>query len=257
MTTLDSARELVWAAHPELLAIGASGPAPLRAVIRTGSVVGVDLGVEHYWGIQITAGLRPPEPNDAASAMQWCRERDRGQGWCVSLPEALADSSPWSEMEQADPLTMWAIDVDTAARLPLTPRDDLELLSDPTLADVRAAYGGWMADMTLAKQLVRHEDRERRDRRFIVARLNGEPVGCAFIWWAGGTGYLSGIGVVERLRGQGIGHTLSTAAAHVAARGVEGKAPQIVWMHATEEGAALYERMGFVKIDTEAQLTPR
>jgi GNAT superfamily N-acetyltransferase len=257
VTTSDRVRELVWAAHPELLAIGASGPAPLRGVIRVESVVAVDLGVEHPWGLPVTAGLSLPRPSDATAAMQWCRGRDRGQGWCVSLPEELVGSSPWSELEPVERLTMWAMDVDTSAGLPLTPIDGLELLSSPTLGEVLAAYGGWMADMTLAQQLVIPEDIERPDRRFIVARLDGEPVGCAFVWWAGRTGYLSGIGVVERLRGRGIGHALSTAAAHVAARGVRGIAPQVVWMHATDEGAALYSRMGFTKIDTEVQLVPR
>jgi ribosomal protein S18 acetylase RimI-like enzyme len=255
--TVERTRELVWAAHPELLAIGASGRAHNRAVTRVGPVVAVDLGVDHHWGLQVTAGLHLPAREDAEAAMQWCRARDLGHGWCVSLPEGLVGSEPWSHLEPVERLTMWAMDVDAAARLPLTPPEGLELDDNPSLADVHASYGGWMDDTTLAHQLVGPDDMNRTDRRFIVARRDGAPVGCAFVWWAAGTAYLSGIGVVEQLRGQGIGHALSTAAARLSVSDVRGTDAQVVWMHATDEGAALYSRMGFTTVDTEIQLVPR
>jgi hypothetical protein len=33
--------------------------------------------------------------------------------------------------------------------------------------------------------------------------------------------------------------------------------PDLVWMHATREGAALYGAMGFQHVDTHLQLGPR
>jgi GNAT superfamily N-acetyltransferase len=249
-------RERIWAAHPELLALGASGPSPSRAIVRIGPIVGVDFGVDEYWGVQITSGMHLPDPDAARAAMEWARSRDRGSGWCASVPAALVAQGPWAGLAPIDSLTMWAIDVATARDLPLHQPAGVELVMDPTLDDVLAAYGGWMDDAGLARQLVQPGDLERQGRRCIVARFDGVAVGCGFVWWAGGTAYLSGIGVVEGLRGQGIGYALTSAAARLAVTWNVPEPPSVVWMHATDDGAALYARMGFTKVDTEVQVGP-
>ncbi len=136
------------------------------------------------------------------------------------------------------------------------PPAGVDLVHAPARAEIVEAYGGWMSDPPLAELLVTAEDVRRPDRRFVVARVDGSAVGCAFVWWAGGTGYLSGIGVVPHLRGRGIGRLLTAEAARIAAEGPGGQAPDVVWMHATAAGAALYGRMGFRLIDTEVMLGP-
>ena len=108
-----------------------------------------------------------------------------------------------------------------------------------------------MADDELAALLVVPGDIAHPDRRFLVARLDGIVVGCAFMWFAAGTAYLSGIGVVEEHRGRGIGRALTAAAARLGAAPDNGRDVDLVWMFATDDGAALYERMGFARIDAD------
>jgi ribosomal protein S18 acetylase RimI-like enzyme len=257
MTTATTAagwRARAWAAHPELLAIGAAGPAPRRSVLRVGPVVGADLGVPHPWGVQVTAGPVLPDDDDAGTALAWCRDRGHATGWRVSVPEGLVGTRPWRDLVACDSTVMYATDPATAARLRTRPPTGVELVLDPSHAEVVAGYGGWMSDLPLAGLLVTPADMARTDRRFVVARVDGRPVGCALVWWAGGTGYLSGIGVLPEHRGRGVGRALTTAAARLAATGSGRGRADVIWLHATPEGAVLYRRMGFQAVDTEVLL---
>jgi len=252
--TQDVWRARAWAAHPALLALGASGASPRRATWRSGAMTGADLGVPHPWGVQVTAGAVVPDPADAAAALAWCRERGGDRGWVVSVPKSLSASAPWADLATLETMGVYATDAATAGDLDDGAPDDVELVLHPTLDEVVEGYGGWMDDLPLAALLVTPEDLVHPDRRFVVARRDGSVVGSALVWWAGGTGYLSGIGVVEALRGRGIGRALTATAARIAARGHDGSSPDVVWMHATPEGSALYSRMGFALVDTEVQL---
>jgi GNAT superfamily N-acetyltransferase len=255
--TAEVWRDRVWAAHPDLLALGASGPSPARATWRRGPLTGADLGVPHPWGVQVTAGLTVPDGADAAAALAWCQGRGGDRGWAVSVPRSLATATPWKHLVVRESMGVYATDAATAATLDEQVPDGVELVLDPSLDDVVDGYGGWMGDLPLAALLVTAGDLARPDRRFVVARLDGRAVGSALVWWARGTGYLSGVGVVEDLRGHGIGRALTGRAARVAAQGHDGIPPDVVWMHATAEGSALYARMGFTLVDTEVQLGPR
>jgi ribosomal protein S18 acetylase RimI-like enzyme len=220
-------------------------------------MTGADLGVPHPWGVQVTAGAVVPDPSDAAAALAWCRERGGARGWVVSVPQSLAAGAPWSDLVAIETMGVYATDSATAGALDGGAPDGVELVLEPTLAEVVEGYGGWMADLSLAALLVTPEDLARPDRRFMVARTGGRVVGSALVWWAHGTGYLSGIGVLDTLRGRGIGRALTSTAARVAAGGYDGSTPDVVWMHATPDGSALYSRMGFALVDTEVQLGPR
>jgi ribosomal protein S18 acetylase RimI-like enzyme len=80
-----------------------------------------------------------------------------------------------------------------------------------------------------------------------VARVAGRPVGTAIVRWAAGTACLGGIGVAEPFRRRGIGRAVTVAAAqHAAGR----PGTDVVWLHATPDGAALYETLGFTLVDT-------
>ena len=205
----------------------------------------------------MTAGAVIPDPADAAAGLAWCRERGGAHGWLVSAPESHVGADPWRELVIVGRTGVFATDAPTASAMDGPPPDGVELELGASRDDVVAGYGGWMDDLPLARLLVTDEDLMRPDRRFLVARLQGRVVGCALVWWAEGTGYLSGIGVVEELRGRGIGRALTGRAAHVASLGHDGTTPDVVWMHATVDGAALYSRMGFTHVDTEAQLGAR
>lgn len=248
-------RRRTWRAHPELLAAGAAGGGS-RAVLRCGSLVGADLGVPWPWGVQLTAGDRVPPATEAADGLAWCAARGRLTGWRVSVPADLVGAGPWSDLVARDATAVFALDGRAAARLSLHIPEGVTLDRAPTRDDVVDGYGGWMADPELAALLVTPADLQRPGRRFVVARLDGVIAGCAFVWWAAGTGYLSGLGVLPELRGRGIGRTLTAAAARVAATDCPTGTPDVVWMHATDDGAPLYARLGFHRIDTEVLLGP-
>jgi ribosomal protein S18 acetylase RimI-like enzyme len=254
--TVERWCERVWAAHPALLVLGATGSAPGRATWRSGAMTGADLGVPHAWGVQVTAGAVEPDVAEAAAALGWCHERGGEEGWLVSVPESLVGAASWGGLLLAGRTGVFATDAPTAATMDAPAPGGVELELGASRDDVVAGYGGWMNDLPLARLLVTEEDLARSDRRFLVARLNGRVVGSAFVWWAEDTGYLSGIGVVEGLRGRGIGRALTGRAAYIAALGHDGAAPDVVWMHATFDGAALYSRMGFTLVDTEVRLGP-
>lgn len=227
-----------------------------RTVARFGAIVAIDLGVPQPWGIQISSGLSDVAPEDARAAMAWCARRGQEHGWRACLPASRVGRAPWDDLVRHDQIPLFAAE---SSALPVLPRvPGLTLDEDPSYESVVAAYGGWMADEPLARRLVVPEDLHRPGRRFIVGWVQGRPIGCAFVWWSSSTGYLSGVGVLPELRGRGYGRALTAAAALLAAAGPEGAAgPDLVWMHATTEGAALYSRMGFQMVDTEVQVGPR
>ena len=249
-------RGRAWQAHPAVARISASG-AVHRALLDTGDVVAADLGVPHRWGVQATAGDVVPRDDQARTARAWCEERGTAGGWTVSVPERLATARPWRGLRVVDTTGVFATAGPAAAAIPAPVPDGVEIDVRPGHRAVATAYGGWMDDEPLARLLVVPGDLRRPDRRFLVAAVDSRPVGCAFVWWAMGTGYLSGIGVARGLRGRGIGLALTAAAARIAARGpAAGVEPDVVWLHATADGAALYARMGFVRVDTEMLLAP-
>ena len=250
-----NARELVWEAHLQVMTM--SSPAPHRAVARFGPIVCNDFGVPHEWGLQASAGLSTPTEVDVINALAWMRDRGAVHGWRATVPQSIEADSPWPGLTVIDTLPVFAVDTARVNAISDGAPAGFALDVDPSYEDVIAGYGGWMGDTALAELLVTPEDVERVDRRFVVAHLAGRAVGCAFVWFAGDTGYLSGIGVVEEFRGRGIGRTLTAVAARLGSRAPHGGPTEVVWMFATDEGAALYEHMGFERIDTEVALTER
>lgn len=242
-----SLRDQAWRDRTEIMAIGMD--APHRSLARFGPIVCVDLGVPHAWGVHASSGLVDPSEADADSALAWLRDHGGTNGWQVRIPEFHVPGPLSRGLAVVDRIPVLATESAAAAvefDVPL----GMTIDDDPSYADVIDGYGGWMSDRSLAELLVLPTDLELPDRRFVVGHADGRVVGCAFIWFAGSTGYLSGIGVIPDERGRGYGRALTAVAARLAAHGT-----QIVMLHATAEGAALYGRMGFERVDTEVALS--
>jgi hypothetical protein len=219
-----------------------------------GSVLASDMGVPTPWSVQVSLagpalmhGPALPVPGELAAARGWAAERAGGRGYLVALPSQVAGAFPADALglEPADELPVLALGRAAAAALepPATP--GLEIGPPQDLDELLAAYGGWIEDPELAAGLVVAGDLTRPRRRFLVARTamstGTEVVGCAMVWFAGGTAYLSGLGVLPGCRGRGYGHALAVEAALLGA-----SAPvDTVWMYATDEGERLYRRIGF------------
>ncbi len=222
-----------------------------RAVEPFGSVLASDLGVPHPWSVQVSLsgpalmhGLALPVPAELDAALDWARGRGGGRGFLLCLPDPVADRfdpAPHG-LVVADRLPVLALGRAAAAALEEVEGPGLELGPPTDVDELRAAYGGWMEDQELAEALVVEADLHRPRRRFLVARVDGRPVGCALVWFAGGTAYLSGLGVLPAERGHRYGAALAVAAARTGA-----SAPvDTVWMYATDAGERLYRRVGFI-----------
>jgi ribosomal protein S18 acetylase RimI-like enzyme len=226
-----------------------------RALEPFGSVLVSDLGVQTPWSVQVSLagpalmhGPALPVPGELAAARAWAAERAAGRGYLVTLPSAVAGAfeADAQGLEVADELPVLALGRGAAAALePPAPTPGLEIEPPQDLDEFLRAYGGWMEDPVLAAGLVVAGDLIRPRRRFLVARAETsggtEVVGCAMVCFAGGTAYLSGLGVLPGRRARGYGHALAVEAARVGA-----SAPvDTVWMYATDEGERLYRRIGF------------
>jgi GNAT superfamily N-acetyltransferase len=238
-----------------------------RALEPFGSVLASDLGVSTPWSVQISLagpalmhGPALPVPAELAAARSWAADRAGGRGYLVTLPNQVAAALEPDRLglELADELPVLALGRTAAAALepPASP-GDLEIGPPLDLDELLAAYGGWMEDPGLAAGLVVAADLTRPRRRFLVARTASgagtEVVGCAMVWFAGGTAYLSGLGVLPACRGRGYGRALAVEAARVGAA-----APvDTVWMYATDEGERLYRQVGFRPAGSVVRYRPR
>jgi GNAT superfamily N-acetyltransferase len=233
-----------------------------RALEPFGSVLACDLGVTEPWSVQVSLagpaimhGPTLPVPAELDAALAWARERSAGRGYLLGLPDPVAavfDPTRYG-LRADDRLPVLALGRAAAAALEPVDVTGLDVGPPSDLDELLSAYGGWMQDDALAAALIVHGDLGRPRRRFLVARMGGRPVGCALVWFAGGTAYLSGLGVLPAHRGRGYGAALAVAAARTAAM-----APvDTVWMYATGAGERLYLRLGFQLVGALHRFGPR
>jgi GNAT superfamily N-acetyltransferase len=86
----------------------------------------------------------------------------------------------------------------------------------------------------------------------LVARVDGEPVGCARVRLLADTAYVGAITVLPTWQRKGIGAALTVAAGELAAGYTD-----LVWLHCTPESRSLYERLGYRHIDDHLLLVPK
>jgi ribosomal protein S18 acetylase RimI-like enzyme len=247
----DAATRLCRAAADVARSAAAGGPP--RAHQDVGRITATDVGVDAPWSVQ---ALLPPDwsgpPAELDAAVAWCRERGGSRGFGVVVRAEQQAVPRGRGLQVRDVRPVFALPGSAAVDLAELAGGTVD--TRPPRDDVVAAYGGWMADPALGAALVWPSDVARHDRRFLVAHAGGRPAGCALLWLVAETLYLSGIGVMAEQRGQGLGTALVRAAVAV---GLEtSPRPDVVWMHATEEGAALYERLGFVRVDEHVTFGP-
>jgi GNAT superfamily N-acetyltransferase len=85
----------------------------------------------------------------------------------------------------------------------------------------------------------------------LVARLDGQVVGCAKVTRVGNTARVSGVSVLAPYRRRGIGAALSAEASRVGLGLTD-----LVWLHCTDESRPIYERLGYRHVDDHLLLTP-
>ncbi len=86
----------------------------------------------------------------------------------------------------------------------------------------------------------------------LVARVDGEPVGCARVRMLADTAYVGAVTVLPAWKGRGLGTALTLAASELGAAHSD-----LVWLHCSDASRALYERLGYRHVDDHALLVPR
>jgi ribosomal protein S18 acetylase RimI-like enzyme len=235
----------------------ASGNGTMTSAVHGVRVVGVP-NIAEPWATSAYLLDGPPEPSLLAEVMTWLRvHASPGAEVSVVTRRRHADAPAWA----AAGLRVWEeqpVFVATAAdaaglRYPVP--DDVTVREPTSREEFWQGYGCWLGDLD-ASAIMPASAFGRRDLGLLVAVLDGAAVGSAILRWVAGTGYLGGIGVRADLRGRGIGGALTAEATRRAAAGpagaqrdAAGRPIDLVWMHASSEGAPMYARLGFTEVD--------
>ncbi|HET6212584.1 MAG TPA: GNAT family N-acetyltransferase, partial [Micromonosporaceae bacterium] len=140
----------------------------------------------------------------------------------------------------------WAVLPALVLRPPLVdvpPPDGVQVGPAASPAEFLAAYGVELAPLVTELHFASPY------HRHLVARVGGEPAGCARVRFTGGTAYVSAVTVREPYRRKGLGAALSAAASRIGAAEAD-----VVWLHATNESRPIYERLGYEYIDDHVLL---
>jgi ribosomal protein S18 acetylase RimI-like enzyme len=107
-------------------------------------------------------------------------------------------------------------------------------------------YGAELAPLVTAAHLAAER------MHHLVARVDGEAVGCARVRMLADTAYVGAVTVLPAWQGRGIGTALTLAASELGAAHSD-----LVWLHCSDRSRALYERLGYRHVDDHALLAPR
>lgn len=236
----------------------ASGP--LTALVAGVRVVANPL-VDQPWATTAFLMAGPPAAAELAEILRWLADR-AGRGYSVVTRLGHADDPRWAAAGltfwESQPVFVASAQEATALHYPQPEHATLRTTDDEQ--EFWPAYDCWIGDLD-ASAILPAQAFGRPDWGFLVAEVNQEPVGSAIVRWVDATGYLSGIGVREDLRGGGIGGALTAAATSMAARGpngdgtdATGRPIDLVWMHASTDGAPMYARLGFTEVDAHVIL---
>ncbi|BCJ38972.1 hypothetical protein Athai_64750 [Actinocatenispora thailandica] len=227
---------------PARLARGEAAMADLAEVGGdSATVAGIacaSYGIDQPWA----TWARPvTPPGDLGPVVDWLASR--GGPWSVKVSAADTAAPAYRGLTEWLVLPVYVLaEPAGAVRVPGlsigAPRDPAEFL---------AVYGASLAPLATARHLASPR------YRFLVARLDGEPVGCALAQRAGDSAYVSAVTVRPEYRRRGIGAAISVAATTAATELTGGP----VWLHAEDGPARIYRRLGYRRVDTHVVLTPR
>ncbi|SCG77261.1 GNAT family N-acetyltransferase [Micromonospora inositola] len=179
----------------------------------------------------------PPTADQVIQVADWLRARSRQ--WTLMV--RAEDEHQVAGFQRWDLMPVLALQ----GQPPSRPRSVADIGPAGDRDEFLVPYGGELAplvtDAHLASGRMHH----------LVARVGGEPVGCARVRLMADTAYLGAITVLPTWQGKGIGTALSIAAGELA-----GRYSDLVWLHCTPGSRALYERLGYRQVDDHALLVP-
>jgi GNAT superfamily N-acetyltransferase len=204
------------------------------------------LPVEQPWAVR-AAVMRPPTGAALGAAIGWLAQRSAS--WTVITRGVHADADVFVAAGLTAASVLQALE--WQAELPALPTvARLEVVRATSAEEVRSVYVPvFGADLA---PLVTDAHVRALSYRYLVARLHGDPVGCAQVRWAAGTAYISGVGVLPGVRGSGIGTAVSAVATALARARCSGP----VWLLAEPDVMPIYSRLGYKVVDEHAHLRP-
>ena len=212
--------------------------APGRFVTEVAGLTVVGFGVDEPWGTQVSTIGAPVDAVAVAAAVEWCREQGR---------------EAWVMVRAADRDMLAAYDVVDELPALVAPAGGSQSLLDVDVAsdleefrDVYATSFGMSPE--LAARLV--VDADLGAHPHLLGRVDGRAVACAQLRSGRDLAYVSGVGVLPSLRGEGYGAAMMVACrAQAVVRGCEA-----IWLNASERSIGFYEAIGFELVDTHLAL---
>jgi GNAT superfamily N-acetyltransferase len=196
------------------------------------------MALPHPWATvgRVLARSELPPPEALAGVVAWLAGKSPQWTLMVGAEDSIVGFDVWDLMPAM------------ALRRPPDPSGspgDIEIGPARDRDEFLAAYGVELAPLVTDAHLASAR------RHHLVARVDGEAVGCARVDVMGDTAHVSAITVVPTHRGRGIGTRLTIAASERAAGHSD-----LVWLHCTPRSGPLYARLGYEHVDTHALLTP-
>jgi ribosomal protein S18 acetylase RimI-like enzyme len=179
----------------------------------------------------------PATAGAVAEVAAWLRVRS--PHW--SLLVLLADEPAFAGFQQWELMPVLALSAQSRSR----PGPPVRIGPARNPEEFLVPYGAQLAPLVteahLAAQCIHH----------LVARVDGEPVGCARVRMLGDTAYVDAVTVLPAWQRRGLGTALTLAASELGATHSD-----LVWLHCTDASRALYERLGYRHVDDHALLVP-
>ncbi|MGA8117571.1 MAG: GNAT family N-acetyltransferase [Actinocatenispora sp.] len=200
------------------------------------------LGVAQPWGTYARP-VRPPACGDFRQVIDWLSARSTQ--WTVKVSARDVGAPIYRGLREWLALPVYVLAApDALDRTPTVSGLDVTLAHSPD--EFLRVYGTELAPLVTDRRLA------SKGYRFLVARLDGRPVGCAQVRRAEGTVYISAVTVRPEYRRRGIGAAISTAASRLALT-LADDGP--VWLHASDEPGRVYRRIGYRQVDEHVLLT--
>lgn len=186
---------------------------------------------------RVLAVSKPPTASAVAEVSVWLAARS--PLW--SLLIRLADETAFTGFQRWELMPVLGL----VSRPRSRPGPQVEVGPARYPEEFLAAYGAEHAPQVTEAHLAAEH------MHHLVARIDGEPVGCARVRRLGDTAYVGAVTVRPAWQGHGIGSALTLSASDVGARYTD-----LVWLHCSPASRALYERLGYRHVDDHALLVP-
>jgi GNAT superfamily N-acetyltransferase len=197
------------------------------------------IALPHAWATtgRFLARPGPPRPGVVAEVSAWLRSRSPDWSLLVRARDELA----FDGFRREDLMPVLALHGQPRS-LPGPPAD---IGPARNCQEFLVPYGAHLAPLVTAAHL-------GAPRMYhLVARMNGEPVGCARVRLMADTAYVGAVAVLPAWQGRGLGTALTLAASQLAAN-----LSTLVWLHCADSSASLYQRIGYQHVDDHALLVP-